>query len=150
MASINAKFKKSIAEQIKKANLNAQELVTKTMLDLQKRVDEKSPVDEGRFRGNTVIGVKKINTSINNPDASRGDPTPGIRAAAALKGFAMGDTLYLTNSLPYARVLEYGEYPGTGEKTINGFSTQAPQGMFGVTALEFKSILNVNVRKLKK
>lgn len=55
------------------------------------------------------------------------------------------------NSAPYFYVLEYGLFPnppikGAG-KTSNGFSTQAPQGIIGITIVEAPQILQEVVRK---
>lgn len=50
---------------------------------------------------------------------------------------------YFTNSLPYVRMLEYGGYtdkPET-EKTIGGFSKQAPQGMVRINAANWREIV---------
>ena len=62
----------------------------------------------------------------------------------------IGGIVYLTNSLPYAMVLEYGLYPdppkfgskkrgedGVAVHVQGGYSMQAPNGMVRVTAREF-------------
>lgn len=51
----------------------------------------------------------------------------------------------LFNNLPYIRHLEFGLYPNppktkTG-RTVNGFSTQAPQGMFRLAVEKWDAIL---------
>lgn len=53
----------------------------------------------------------------------------------------------LFNNLPYIRHLEYGLYPNppknpTG-KTINGYSTQAKQGMFRLALKEFEHCVKI-------
>ncbi len=48
----------------------------------------------------------------------------------------LGDSIYLTNNLPYAKVIE------------GGSSTQAPSGMVKVTALEFEREIKKQSRRL--
>lgn len=154
--SINTKFKADFARFIAKAGANAEEVVKATALNLMREVDLRSPVAEvegGRFRGNNNFAVKKIDSGEKPEDASGGQALR--RAAQALQSFAMGDDIYITNSLPYARVIEYGEYgvpPGSanGPRTVNGFSTRAPQGVYGVSAMSFRAYLAASVRKLPK
>jgi hypothetical protein len=52
------------------------------------------------------------------------------RATAASAGFKAGDTIYLTNNLPYIRRLE------------EGYSQQAPAGMVALTVQEFAQVVN--------
>lgn len=70
----------------------------------------------GRFKNNWQVGVGFVNT-----DTSRGPSASGSDSLAAftptLNSWKAGDTIYLTNSLPYAKRLEYG------------WSKQAPGGM---------------------
>lgn len=153
MSTINAKFKSDFAKFVAKAGANADEVVKVTALNLMREVDLRSPVDEGRFRGNNNFAVKKIDSAEKPEDASGGQAIG--RAAQALQSFVMGDDIYITNSLPYARVIEYGEYgvpPGSanGPNTVNGFSIKAPQGVYGVTAMSFQNYISASVRKLRK
>ncbi|HEX4918048.1 MAG TPA: hypothetical protein VFV43_09150 [Limnobacter sp.] len=153
MSTVNTKFKKDFAKAIKAAGLRADTVVRGVALKLLAEVDLRSPVDEGRFRGNNNLAVNKIDGAEYPADTS-GVATIA-RAAGALASFKMGDTINITNSLPYARVIEYGEFgkpPGSanGDKTTNGFSNQAPAGVYGVTALSFAQYLNAEVKRLPK
>lgn len=70
----------------------------------------------GRFKNNWQVGIGFVNT-----DTSRNPDSNGAAALAAfaptLNSWKAGDTIYLTNSMPYAQRLEYG------------WSKQAPGGM---------------------
>lgn len=153
MSTINTKFKADFAKAIKAAGIRADTVVRGVALKMLTEVDLRSPVDEGRFRGNNNLAVNRIDET-EYPDDKSGAGAIA-RGASALAAFKMGDTINITNSLPYARVIEYGEYgkpPGSanGDKTTNGFSSQAPAGVYGVTAVSFANFLSAEVRRLPK
>ena len=79
----------------------------------------------GRFKNNWYVGFDSQPTQSNDtPDASgQGSNSRGM---AVLEVFRVGQvsSIYFTNNLPYAAVLE------------NGHSGQAPGGMVGITALD--------------
>jgi hypothetical protein len=94
-----------------------------------------TPVDTGRARSSW-------NVSAVTP--SRRVPPPGSRptsdyiseARQALSSIGTYDAIWITSSLPYIHVLEFGLYPNppkSGIKTVGGFSRQAPNGMVRVT-----------------
>lgn len=74
-----------------------------------------SPVDTGRFRANWRLGVGEIDTTTTTDTTS---------LPLVIPQYTLGQTLYLTESLPYAIALEHGH------------SRQAPSGVAAVTALE--------------
>ncbi len=64
------------------------------------------------------------------------------------------ETIYISNNLPYIATLEYGGYPnpvqkGTWNKktksyeqrSANGFSKQAPNGMVGITMANVQKVI---------
>lgn len=113
-------------------------------LEAMRRLVLKTPVDEGRARGNWQVGEGAPNTTVD-PDAT--DPA-GARVAGELT-LAIAQAsgllpLYITNGLPYLPVLEFGGYPqregGTAKVTPQGFSRQAPAGMIGVTVQELAGL----------
>ena len=87
----------------------------------------------GRFRGNWMF-------SIGSPDTSTVDQVDpgGSRSMARIVNGALhfnaGETAYITNSLPYAILLEYGH------------STQAPNGMVRITLANFQKIVEEAIR----
>lgn len=108
-------------------------VVRKTALELQTSIVMMSPVDTGRFRGNWQMGFNAINADTNSAEDKSGGAAIA-RTAAALSKWKPGDTIFLTNSLPYARRLEYG------------WSKQAPQGMVRLTVLGYGQALSKVVR----
>jgi len=117
-------------------------VVKSVVADIGERLVEKSPVGNpslwqnplaapegyvgGAFRANWQHGVnsypKTIIDSTDNDAANRIE-------AGAMRG-KLGDSHYIVNNLPYSIRLE------------DGWSTQAPGGMVGLTVSEFDSIVN--------
>lgn len=114
---------RAIAERNK---VKLETVVRKTVLDMGGAMVEMSPVRSGRFRGNWQYGTDAINTSISGADDKSGR-TSLNRIQAGVRGWVPGQTMYLTNSLPYAQRLE------------SGWSGQAPAGMVKVTIANFQS-----------
>ena len=79
----------------------------------------RSPVDSGRFRGNNIVSIgAPVLSSIDKVDPT-GSATlsAGISAMSGLEPFTV---VYIQNNLPYAERLE------------NGWSDQAPSGIYGL------------------
>jgi hypothetical protein len=107
-------------------------IARKATFALFNAVQQRSPVDTGRFRGNWqatqgALGVGTSNTT---------DPQGSIAGSEAMKAlsFPVGDTVYFTNNLPYARRLEYG------------YSRQAPAGMVRLSVREFAAAVKASLR----
>jgi hypothetical protein len=115
------------------------EVPRRVVFEMFQRIVFKTPVDEGRARSNWQPSIGSPATgTIEAPDKS-GNAT--IAKAKAILAIAnAGDTIYLSNNLPYIRRLEEGGYPD-GPKTVGGFSTQAPAGMVALTVQEFAAIV---------
>ena len=125
-----------------KAKDAADKKVRGACFELTRRVIQKTPVSDtkgGRLRANWQA-------SINSPavgEVLSKDPTGQnalMSADSAIKN-ATGNVFWLTNNLPYAAVVEFGLYKGSGPKTINGFSTQAPTGTARVSVEEVLRII---------
>ena len=112
----------------------------KVALELFRRVIYKTPVDTGRARANWQVTIGAQASGTIAIDDTNGGATMS-KATAASAGFRAGDTIYLTNNLPYIRKLEEGGYPD-GPKTVGGFSRQAPAGMVALTVQEFAQVVN--------
>lgn len=121
----NAAFKRHFAALLKKAGDNAEIVVRKTALELQGGMIEMSPVDTGRFKGNWQCGVGYVNADTN---AAANSDAKG-RTELALQSWKVGQTIFLSNSLPYARRLEYG------------WSKQSPGGMVRITVQNYSAAL---------
>ena len=120
-------FALDLSKQIDAAKDKAELLVRLTTAQLFNLVVDKSPVDTGRFRGNW-------NPSIGSPDFSTSeitDPSGGAtksRINAVVSSYTLnGQSVFLTNSLPYAERLE------------NGWSKQAPNGMVRLSVMEVQN-----------
>lgn len=90
----------------------------------------------GRFKGNWQGGVGTINTATDSPPDANGGAALG-RIKAVLATWKPGQTIYLTNSLSYARPLEYGH------------SKQAPGGVVRLTAQRYSEAVARAVREVK-
>ena len=96
-------------------------------LEALRRLVMRSPVDTGYFRNNWQVGEDAPNTSTRNgPERSGGSAMSG--GATAIAGSSPESTLYITNSVSYAKRLE------------QGWSKQAPAGFVAITAAEIQQI----------
>lgn len=106
----------------------------------------RTPVDEGRLRGNWQTTTGSPATGVIN----RIDKDGRLALAEAtqvVSSFVEGE-IWFANNLPYAKVVEFGLYPGgSTEKTSNGFSRLAPAGMLRVSVGEFNSALRAAIRR---
>jgi len=118
------------------------------------KIVQRTPVDEGRARGNWNVSVGKCDTSINEELK-----TAKYRSIDELP-IPKGDTsMFISNNLIYMPKLEYGGYgryeegkqvsKANGPKTVNGYSKQAPKGMLGLTVAEASKVLEQAVRMVK-
>jgi hypothetical protein len=121
---------------INKAKENGAAVARKVALELQARVIEKSPVDKGFLRANWNVSLNLMDTAEYSSDIS--GSTAIARGVGELFSFKVGDSIYITNNLPYVGKLEFGLY-GDGEKTSGGYSKQAPQGFVRIT---YKEVIN--------
>ncbi len=135
----------------KKINMSLEMAARQAAIEVFTRVVMRSPVDTGRFRANWNVTYNNPGTKTTaNTDRSGEGKLAEIKSA--LLRFPVGNTFWLCNSLPYAMVLEYGQYPnppkGGEGKSAGGFSTQAPSGMVRLTAVEFKDAVNAAIKRL--
>lgn len=93
-----------------------------TVLEATSRVVIRTPVDEGRARGDWQITVDTLSRG-STDDV---DPTGAKTIAAAVSilpaGQTAGKTVYLTNTMPYIRRLEQGHSKQGShmiERTVN-------------------------------
>ena len=118
-----------IGKQIHEFNIKAmaksEAKIKKAFIGLSTDIIMDTPVLSGRLRNNWMVSVNK-----GSNETTERTGNESIGRVNAVK-FKLGDTLYLTNNLPYAERIEFGLYPipsKTG-KTVNGFSAKSPQGM---------------------
>lgn len=147
-----------------KTEKNASRFCRLFALDLHRRIVKRSPVETGRFKANNQISMNTLPSESTTATDKNGAAT--VTAGVAEMGkFLLGDTIFEYNNLAYAVKLEMGGYPnppkrGTWDKakqayviqTINGYSKQAPQGVYRISAKEVINPGNVNLlaRKAQK
>lgn len=127
----NEAFKAAFAKVLQKAGDKAEMVVRSAMLDVQGAMIEASPVDTGRFKSNWQAGIGAVNLSVGDTGDALG------RTSAVLQGWKPGQTIWLTNSMPYAKRLEFG------------WSQQAPQGMVRLAVQNFKSDIQRRAGEIK-
>jgi hypothetical protein len=129
----NAAFKQNYARLLAKAGNKAELVVRKTAIELQSMMIARSPVDTGRFKGNWQAAIGTVNTDTS---AAAGSDALG-RTKTVLVGWKPGQTILLTNSMPYSIKLERGS------------SQQAPSGVVRLTVQNYSEALTRAVAELK-
>lgn len=110
-----------------------------------------SPVASGRFASSTRVSINSIDSSVAKADPNYRYPLgkgprplpprtipnqPVSRVAALLRTFKLGDTIWVSNSLPYSRRIEVGRH-----------SWQTPDGVFSVAVRAvLKRFADVKIR----
>ena len=134
-------FASDMKKWAEKTKMKEDEAIRSATVSISEGIIYLTPEDTGRLRGNWI-------PSINAPKIAQTDnTTPLMEEVQSTAAQATGKVFYLVNSLPYARVAEYGEWsqPGTS-KTVGGFSIKAPQGMVRISVQNFKEALKKAVK----
>lgn len=141
-------FALDVSKFVEKAKKNPETVMRAVSMRLFSDIIYESPVDTGRF---------KLNWQAAGPTPRSGtlsgvDPT-GKAAVASMetyiKNSAQWSEFTLTNNLPYAAVIEFGGYPGSGPNTVGGYSKQAPNGVVRVNIARIESLLNQETAKVR-
>jgi hypothetical protein len=127
-----------------------------TLFGVSTAIIKETPADTGRARGNWQASVGSGATGEVFVTGKRSGQAKAIASVNQAASVAVGDLFFLTNNLPYIRVLEYGEYPTTfktnvdqkgGPKiTRDGYSIQAPYGMVRKNVQNFNRLLVKNIK----
>ncbi|NTX57666.1 HK97 gp10 family phage protein, partial [Myxococcus sp. CA039A] len=131
-----ASFARQVAGFVAVAQGRGNEVLRKTALGILANVVEGSPVDTGRFRGNWQVGVGNRPAGELEVDDKGGEGTVG-KGAQTLESATLGDKVFITNNLPYARRLEWGH------------SAQAPRGMVRLALANLRTIMEEAVKEAK-
>ncbi len=97
----------SFSSQVKRATIlaeqDAEKVVRGTILGILSRTINRTPVRTGRLQDNwqTSIG-KPITSEKRQADALS-------QGSAVLNSFKIGDTIFFTNNVPYAGIVEFGD-----------------------------------------
>lgn len=102
-----------------------------------------TPVDTGRARSSWNVAVGTPDTTVPAEGSYPGEPRIDTSSLSSLGAY---QTVWITSSLPYIEVLEFGGYPdpvqlGTWDRKLKrfvirssgGYSKQAPLGMVRIT-----------------
>jgi hypothetical protein len=135
-------FVQQLSDWGDKVKGRADEVVGYVVVQISSALDRRSPVGDatywkhpapkgyvgGRFRGNWQLGVDFRPVG----ETGRIDPTGATTQGeilAAIPEQAGGRVYYLFNNVPYAQRIE------------EGWSHKAPQGLVGLTAIEFPQMV---------
>lgn len=149
----NDQFRRNMRRILAEREAKAWNFMRACGMMLLNRVTERSPVGNptlwknpgmappgyvgGRFKSNWQVGVGTLDMSNNErPDASGAGALS--RGYARIGAWNEAAHLYITNSMPYCRRLEYDHW-----------SSQAPAGMTRITAREFRQIAQSLANQLR-
>jgi len=139
-------FSKQVNVFIDQFELDVNQAIRWIALDLFDKIISQTPVDEGTLRASWVLGVNRIP---GNPGKGSGDSEAS--AQGKLSTAQAGDFIWIVNHMPYAKVIEYGEFPGQGPKTTaSGYSTQAPRGVVRISVKRAADRFNRSMKKIGK
>lgn len=124
-------------------------LVTKVVIDMGSRIVYRTPVGNpslwqsdppkgyvgGRARANWQYGNGSMPEGVLDLIDDNGNLTVAA-ITAGVRSFKAASIHWVVNNLPYIERLE------------NGWSTQAPQGMVGLTVVEFKDVVEIMAREI--
>jgi len=111
------------------------QVITKTGIDLGQSIISDTPVDSGRLKGNWQPDINAYDETTTETTDKSGGATLA-RVATRFNGYKTGDTLTLSNNLPYAYHIEF-----LGHSKI-----KAPKGMVRLNVLKFQQFVNKNAR----
>lgn len=134
--SDSEQFKREFGRLLQRVGDKVDTVVRKAAIDIGTSLVMKSPVDTGRFRGNWQFGIGKVNQDVSSEVDKSGAASVG-RVVAGVGQWGNYQTMFMTNSLPYAIRLEYG------------WSQQSPQGMVRITVVEFKAAIRKALKDSK-
>jgi len=118
----------SFSSEVDKATENimksAERKVRGTLLSIFGRTITRTPIKSGRLRNNWHTEInKQAGGGIRK--ANRSGAQSVANATTKVKNLKMGDTVYFSNNMPYAYIIEHGHH-----------SKQAPRGMLRVSIKE--------------
>lgn len=133
-------FSADIEAWIEKAGLETDKAIRALRLDMVQKVIKIMPVDTGQARGSLIA---RIGSPGNSPKKIK-DKTgaKALSKAMAAINAPSANIFYFTSNIPYIGKLENGGYSqgkySTKKTTASGYSSQAPYGMFKISALQLR------------
>lgn len=138
MARLRGSFSSQITQWAKNASADSDLLLRNVAIEGFSILLRRSPVLTGAFRGNWQVSVnnghiaaadKELRSSAPNGAPAQSEEL--LRALAVLAKAKFGDTIHITEDLPYAIKLE------------RGYSRKAPSGVLRLSFLELKERLTL-------
>lgn len=128
---MSGSFAAQLADFQAKTEGKGHAVVREVVEEAGRRLIERSPIDTGRFKSNWYYGLETRDT--------RTSEQTGVRTLNNLEEMPSkpaGFIHYISNSLPYGPALERGS------------SKQAPQGMVGLTIVEWPQVVAEALRRV--
>jgi hypothetical protein len=104
----------------------------------------------GQTKWNWLVSVGTISPRVLSGTDVGGDKSKA-RAYSELQKVVGNEDIYIHNSVPWIRKLEYGGYePAESDRVSGGFSKQAPGGFMRINVLQWNQIVDTSVKTLPK
>ena len=114
-----------------------EQLLRATVLETDRRLKERSPVDTGRFRFSWQIGENSSSGTPAPPGQYRGTAAPPLAINYQAGQERLGNVYSVHNNLPYA------------EPLAQGHSQQAPAGWVDLVGREMQSFVASNWERIR-
>ena len=114
-----------------------EQLLRATVLETDRRLKERSPVDTGRFRFSWQIGENSAGGTPAPPGQYRGNAAPPLAINYQAGQERLGNVYSIHNNLPYAEPLAQGHSP------------QAPAGWVDLVAREMQANVQRNWERIR-
>jgi hypothetical protein len=114
-----------------------EQLLRATVLEADRRLKERSPVDTGRFRFSWQIGENSDSGTPAPPGQYRGNAAPPLAINYQAGQERLGNVYSIHNNLPYAEPLAQGHSP------------QAPAGWVDLVGREMQSFVARNWERIR-
>ena len=125
-------FGLNVSKFVEKTGVRLDLVVKKIAFDVFSSVVKRTPVDTGRARASWTIAINRTDLTTAPVGSSVSITSP----TAALGPVKWGDTVYISNNLPYIVPLN------------NGSSVQAPEGFVQMAVEEIKASFEATVKAL--
>ena len=138
------------AKTIKQAYLVALKRAAKFLSD---EIINNSPYDKGKFLASHKVNFNWVNEAVHTGEKITKQNARTIAKKEQAKIENLNEevvdnitTIWFSNNVPYALALEYGLY-GSGPKTVNGYSKQAPKGIYRLAVQSTEARLQEIIKK---
>ena len=159
----SAEFLKALQKMADAKKQDFQTAALEAAQDLHFKIVGDTPIDSGQAASNWILSVNSSDDTVRDDTSYRNLKEASATVKDAIASGAEVKSIHITNSLPYIRHLEYGLYKqredapkqgsnvtNNGYRTLNGYSTQAPNGMLRKNVESFTKMFNARAARLKK